>query len=145
VHKSYWIRKTKKKSRTVDDDTLYGRCQVLKTLWKAGIPLWKLEQEEFVDLIQNPQVFLGGRTGVSEQQASLRSLMMEAIRGQLRGRKLCLIPDGSKINLNVEAMIARYLNDDDDPCSLCVAVHKVGKGLDADTMLYMLQQDVNSL
>jgi hypothetical protein len=71
--------------------------------------------------------------------------MMEAIRGQLRGRKLCLIPDGSKINLNVEAMIARYLNDDDDPCSLCVAVRKVGKGLDADTMLYMLQQDVDSL
>jgi 6-phosphofructokinase len=29
----------KRKSRTVDDATLCGRCQVLKMLWKAGIPL----------------------------------------------------------------------------------------------------------
>jgi hypothetical protein len=35
-----------------------------------------------------------------------------------------------------------FLDDNDDPRSLCVSVHKVPKGLNADTMLVLLQQDI---
>jgi hypothetical protein len=138
-------RERKRAAGIVDDDVLDDRTKVLEVLWATGIPLTRLNKPRFVSLIENQHSFVGGRQGAMKQQPVLKKMMMSKMKTMLSGRLVALVPDGSKVNMNVEGLLARFLDDDDDPCSLCIGVHKVPNGLNADTMLVLLQQDIVEL
>jgi hypothetical protein len=104
--------------------------KILGILWKSEVKLSKMDAPEFRNLVEQAHVNTGGRHGLKDQQPVLREMMMNDLKRQMKGRMLALMPDGSKVNMNAEAMVARYLKDDDDPTTVLVAVHKVSKGFE---------------
>lgn len=120
------------KGATLSDNVIADRVLSGRTLWSAGVPINVLERPGFVSLLEEPHASLGGRNGVADQLPLVYHILKEEVAAALEGRFCSIIFDGSKINDMVELCAARFLDDGDDPVSLCIGCSTVSINLNAN-------------
>jgi len=101
----------------------------LRVHYRVGIPLAKLDDCEYLDLIQGDGLSLGGRESVRKMQPMLQTVLDGEVQMAHKGRKVSLIMDGSKANKLVEALLSRFFDDNGDICQMCVGVAVVPRTL----------------
>ncbi len=119
------------KGDTLPQDTTTDRVAVHMTLLELGIPITKLANPAFVELIEKSHSSLGGLSGVRSVQPIVRKIVLDGMKAAVAGRPVGITFDGSKVNFSVEGMLARFLNDDFMPVSLCVGAQAVRTALDS--------------
>ncbi len=122
------------KGDTLPQDMTTDRVLVHMTMLKEGIPITKLASEGLIDLIEKPHLSLGGINGVRAVQPIVRSMVISSAKTAVAGRLVGITFDGSKVNFSIEGMLARVLNDDFLPVSLCVGAQALKTSLDSATL-----------
>ena len=82
---------------TLEEEQLAFRLHVLRVHYKVGIPLAKLDDPDYIALVQGDKFSLGGRQGVCSMQPMLQEVLDGEIQRALKGRKQALIMDGSTV------------------------------------------------
>jgi hypothetical protein len=119
------------------------RVEVLKVLLEEGIPVTKLASSKLIDLIEKPHQSLGGINGVRSAQPILREMVMKSAKTAVAGRPVGITFDGSKVNFSIEGMLARVLNDDFMPVSVCIGAQALKTSLDAATMRGLIKKHLD--
>ncbi len=119
------------------------RVKVLKTLMEEGIPVSKLASSKLIDLIEKPHQSLGGINGVRSAQPILREMAMGSAKAAVAGRPVGITFDGSKVNFSIEGILARVLNDDFMPVSVCIGAQALKTSLDATTMRALIKKHLD--
>lgn len=112
---------------TLAAETLRDRAVVLRSLWVCGIPLNKLDHSEFLALIENPHLSLGGRAGVRDMQAAVVCMLQDEVVAAVKDKQVSIFFDGSKVNSPIEGVLARYLDEEYRPVQVCIGVSAVPK------------------
>ena len=110
------------KGSTLPLATSAARAEVYMTLVEVGIPIAKLENPKLVRLIEKEHPSLGGLSGMRTVQPVVRRMVLDSVKVAVKGLRLAVTFDGSKVNFSIEGMLARFLNDDFMPTSLCIGV-----------------------
>lgn len=138
-HREDMFQKLEKKATvvgaTLPSGMVADRTQVLLTLWKNGIPLAKLDDPDFVDLVEQSHAALGGREGVRRNIPVANKFLQDRVIAAVDGRYVSIFFDGSKVNEAIEAVIVRVLTDDFNIRHLCIGALMVNKNLTSTTLL----------
>jgi hypothetical protein len=92
-----------------------------------------------VSLIEEPHKSLGGRQGVERVHGFLVDKLLRSLREKVKGRKCSLIFDGSKVNILVEALLIRFLDDSCNIQQLVVGVKELVDSLNAAALKDLIQ------
>jgi hypothetical protein len=133
------------KGSTLPVATMADGVAVLKTLREEGIPMSKLNSSKLIDLIEKPHQSLGGINGVRSAQPILHEMMLASMRAAVAGRPVGITFDGSKVNFSIEGMLARILNDDFMPVSVCIGAQALKTSLDAGTMQAVIKKHLDEV
>jgi hypothetical protein len=131
------------KGATLPQDTTTDRVLVHMTLLEQGIPMTKLAHKGFAELIEQPHLSLGGLNGVRAVQPIVKNMVIDSMRAAVAGRPVGITFDGSKVNFSIEGMLARFLNDDYMPVSLCIGAQALKTSLDSATMRTMIMKHLD--
>lgn len=121
---------------TLPTRVIADRVDIVEVLWATGIPLAKLRNPQFLDLVESAHGSTGGYSQIVAQQPVAVQRTMEKVRTCVQGRHVSITADGSKINFSVEAMLARFVTDPPDlmPRYVCVGVSAPPTSLTAHTL-----------
>jgi hypothetical protein len=128
---------------TLPKEMTTERVQVHMALLEQGIPITKLTNKGFVDLIEKPHHSLGGINGVRAVQPIVRSMVIGSAKAAVAGRLVGITFDVSKVNYSIEGMLARTLNDDFMPVSICVGVQALKTSLDHATLRTVIMKHLD--
>lgn len=117
--------------KNVKDEEIAKRVRVFEVLAGNGIPLSKLDSEDFLELIEGDGPRLAGRQGVLEVQPLVQKRQEEQIRSCLQGRAIGLFFDGSKSNYSIEGIVARFVSDQGVIRHILIGLSRVERSLDA--------------
>jgi hypothetical protein len=109
-------------------------------LLEVGIPITKLKNPKFVTLIEKEHPSLSGLSAVRVVQPLIRSMVLDSVKAAMAERLVAITFDGSKVNFSIEGMLARFLNADFMPTSLCVGVKVLATSLMAVTMRTLIRK-----
>lgn len=126
------------------DDEIAARVLVFETLAGAGIPMSKLDDKDFLHLIQKDGPRLGGRQGVLEVMPFVAERHKEMISKAINGRMVSLFCDGSKANFLVEGDLVRFVSDRGEIVHLCIGLTRVDRSLDGQQLRALVQHHLDS-
>ncbi len=118
------------KGSTLDDDVLASRAHVLKDLFSCGIPVTKVGNSRLLRLIEDKHEKLAGVGGLKEMQPTVYRMVMADARAAVKDRRVAIVFDGSKVNFLIEGVLARFLDNDFMPRSICIGAQGVTKSMD---------------
>lgn len=119
---------------TLPVENVTDRAQVLLSLWRAGVPVAKLDNPDFVRLIEDRHDALGGREGVRRMIPVAVRALQQQVTDAVAGRMLSIFFDGAMINEMVECVIVRFLTDVFAIRHLCIGVAMLSKSMTAATL-----------
>lgn len=96
---------------TLPSRSITNRVEIVQALWSSGIPLAKLRNPAFLELVESAHPSTGGYSQIVAQQAIAVQLAMDHVRACVQNRQVSITADGSKVNFTVEAMLARFVSD----------------------------------
>ncbi len=131
------------RGESLPQDMMTDRVSVHLALLQHGIPISKLGDKGFVELIEKPHLSLGGLKGVQAVQPIVMTMAVDSVRAAVAGRLVSITFDGSKVNYSVEGMLARFLNDDFMPVSLCIGAQVLKTSLDSATMRSVIMKHLD--
>ena len=116
------------------------RAQVLVDMWENGVPVARLDNKSFRRLVEEPHDSIGGREGVRQQIPVAVLHLRENVKEKVKGRMVVVMFDGSKVNECVEAVIVRYLDDDDEIQHICIGAHMVSLNMNAVSLFTLVKK-----
>ena len=125
-------------------DEIAARVVVFETLAGAGIPLSKLDDPDFLLLVQKDGPKLGGRRGVVEVLPFVKNRHLELISKALSERMVCLFCDGSKANHLVEGDLVRFVSDNGEIVQICIGLSRIDRSLDGQQLRALVQLHLDS-
>lgn len=126
--------------KKLEDEEIARRVLVFETLAGAGIPLAKLDDPDFLSLVEGNGPRLGGRTGVLEVQPFVQERLQEQLCQALDGVAIGLFCDGSKSNFAIEASIARFISLLGKIQHLCIGMSRIDRSLDGLQLKGLVQR-----
>jgi hypothetical protein len=129
---------------SLHDEEIAARVVVFETLAGAGIPMSKLDDKDFLLLIQKDGPRLGGRQGVVEVMPFVAERQKEMISKAINGRMVSLFCDGSKANYLVEGDLVRFVSDRGEIVHLCIGLTRVDRSLDGQQLRALVQHHLDS-
>lgn len=121
---------------------LADRLEVLETFWQAGVPLNTLRKMRFLKLIEDPHVALGGVEGVRALMPLAQERAVTRVKDAVKGRRIALFIDGTKANVLIEGVVARFLDDEHCVRQVCVGVTAIRKSLNTELMMALLRKHI---
>jgi hypothetical protein len=128
---------------TLSKDLMAERVDVHMVFLELGIPISKLQSPRLVSLIEKPHKSLGGNNGIRAVQPLVQDIVLGQAKAAIAGRAVGITFDGSKVNFSIEGTLARVLNDDFMPVSLCVGVHTLTMSLDSVTLRTIIRRHLS--
>ncbi len=110
------------------------RMEVLLACWRAGIPIAKLDDPDFVYLIEQHHNALGGREGVRLTIPAAVKTLVSQVNKAVSGRMLSIYFDGAMVNEMAECVIVRLLTDAFEIRHLCIGVSMISRSMDSITL-----------
>jgi hypothetical protein len=130
--------------KRLDEKVIAKRVQVFETLSGAGVPLSKLDDPDFLALVEGDGPRLGGRQGVLEVQEFVQRRQSDALRKTLSERMVGFFCDGSKANYLIEAAIARFVTDAGEIEHVCIGLSRIDRSLDGAQLKGVVQQHLDN-
>lgn len=121
------------------------RLLVLETLWRAGVALNTLRNANFLKLVEEPHLALGGVDGVRALVPVVQQREAEAVKAALNGRRIALFIDGTKANFLIEGVVVRFLDDNLMPHQQCVGVSAIKRSLNTDMLVALLRKHITDV
>lgn len=118
------------------------RVKVLEDLWGLGIPVTKLRDKRLVSLIEDAHHDTGGEHGIVDACTIAVEHLLESARKAVKGRPIAIIFDTSNVNMLIEAILGRFLNDDDMPTTICIGVAEVPRSVNAESQQTLLRYHI---
>lgn len=126
------------------NEEIAARVVVFETLAGAGIPLSKLDDDDFLELIQKDGPKLGGRQGVVEVMPFVLNRQREMISETIAGRLVSLVCDGSKANFLIEGGLIRFVSSAGDIVQACIGLSRIDRSLDGQQLRALVQHHLDS-
>lgn len=147
LNRQRWLEEAKvaKERKGVGDEEIARRIVVFETLAGAGIPLAKLDDPEFLSLVEGSGPRLGGRDGVMEVRHFVQQRHVDALCQALDGRLIGLFCDGSKANFLIEATVARFVSNDGKIQHVCLGLSRIDRNLDGAQLKGLVQVHLDSV
>jgi hypothetical protein len=130
------------KGSTMAKDVLADRAIVLMDLFASGIPVSKVSSARFERLIEQPHEKLAGVGGLKEAQPVVWRKVLADVKASVKDRRVSIVFDGSKVNFLIEGVLARFLDDDFMPHTLCIGAQGVTKSMDNVMMRELLRKHI---
>jgi hypothetical protein len=77
--------------------------------------------------------------GVRAVQPIVQEVVLKSVKAAIAGRKVSITFDGSKVNFAIEGMLARFLNDDHMPTTVCIGCKALKTSVDTEMMRQLIK------